>query len=87
MTDPSPMIDSSLISLLDDYAMNSMLALMQVYAPEEWPENNEEAIKWCDWVSRRSYFMAASMMDARHNFHAVLAEVQQEMLEKKESND
>lgn len=80
------MTDPSLVSLLDDYAMNSMLALMQVYAPEEWPENDDEAIKWCDWVSQRSYFMAASMMDARHNFHAVLTQVQ-EMLEKKESND
>lgn len=85
MTDPS--LELSLVSLLDDYAMNSMIALMQIYAPEEWPEDGDEAVEWCDWVSERSYFMAASMMDARHRFHSVLSEVQKEMLEKKENND
>ncbi len=80
------MTDPSLVSLLDDYAMNSMLALMQVYAPDKWPKDEDEAMEWCDWVSSFSYVMAASMMDARHNFHAVLAEVQQEMLSKKESD-
>jgi hypothetical protein len=85
MTDPS--LEPSPVNLLDNYAMNSMVALMQIYAPEEWPEDGDKAVKWCDWVSSRSYFMAASMMDARHNFHAVLAEVQREMLENKESED
>jgi hypothetical protein len=77
------MTDLSLVTLLDDYAMNSMIALMQIYAPEEWPKDADEAIEWCDWVSSRSYFMAASMMEARHKFHDVLTEVQQEKQEEK----
>ena len=81
------MTDPSLVALLDDYAMNGMIALMQIYAPEEWPADEDKAIAWCDWVSQRSYMMAASMMDARHQFHAVLAAVQQEMLETKEDHD
>jgi hypothetical protein len=85
MTNPS--LEPSLVDLLDNYAMNSMVALMQIYAPEEWPEGGDDAVEWCDWVSSRSYFMASSMMDARHKFHAVLTSVQQEMLEKKESDD
>ena len=64
--------DHSLSALLDDYAMNAMLALMQVYAPEEWPENHGDADKWCDFISTRSYYMAAAMMDARSTFHNVL---------------
>jgi len=80
------MTDPSLVTLLDDYAMNSMIALMQIYAPEEWPSDTDEAIEWCDWISSRSYFMAASMMDARHKFHGVLMEVQQEKQEE-EAND
>ena len=64
--------DSSLTALLDDYAMNAMIALMQVYAPEEWPEEQEKADKWCDFISTRSYCMAAAMMDARHQFHGIV---------------
>ena len=67
--------DPSLTTLLDDYAMNAMLALMQVYAPGEWPVEHDDADKWCDFISTRSYYMAAAMMDARHTFHSVLAEV------------
>lgn len=64
--------DPSLTTLLDDYAMNAMVALMQVYAPEEWPKEHDDADKWCDFISTRSYYMAASMMDARSSFHNVL---------------
>jgi len=67
--------DPSLTALLDDYAMNAMIALMQVYAPEEWPEGQEKADKWCNFISTRSYYMAAAMMDARHKFYSVLAQV------------
>ena len=70
--------DPSLTSLLDDYAMNAMLALMQVYAPEEWPKEHEDADKWCDFISTRSYYMAAAMMDARSSFHNVLLDVAKE---------
>ena len=66
------MSDPSLTSLLDDYAMNAMVALMQVYAPEEWPKEHDDADKWCDFISTRSYYMAAAMMDARSSFHNVL---------------
>ena len=52
------MTDPSLVTLLDDYAMNSMIALMQIYAPEEWPADKDEAIKWCDWICTRSYFIS-----------------------------
>jgi hypothetical protein len=52
--------------LLDDYAMNAMVALMQVYAPEEWPKEHDDADKCpCDFISTRSYYMAAAMIDAR----------------------
>ena len=64
--------DPSLTTLLDDYAMNAMVALMQVYAPAEWPKEHEDADKWCDFISTRSYYMAAAMMDARSSFHNVL---------------
>ena len=64
--------DPSLTALLDDYAMNAMVALMQVYAPAEWPKEHEDADKWCDFISTRSYYMAAAMMDARSSFHNVL---------------
>jgi hypothetical protein len=64
--------DPSLTTLLDDYAMNAMVALMQVYAPEEWPVEHDDADKWCDFISTRSYYMAAAMMDARSTFHSVL---------------
>jgi hypothetical protein len=70
--------DTSLTTLLDDYAMNAMLALMQVYAPEEWPKEHEDADKWCDFISTRSYYMAAAMMDARSSFHNVLLDVAKE---------
>jgi hypothetical protein len=70
--------DTSLTTLLDDYAMNAMLALMQVYAPEEWPEEHKSADKWCDFISTRSYYMAAAMMDARSSFHNVLLDVARE---------
>jgi hypothetical protein len=70
--------DTSLTTLLDDYAMNAMLALMQVYAPEEWPKEYEDADKWCDFISTRSYYMAAAMMDARSSFHNVLLDVAKE---------
>lgn len=68
------MTDSSFASLLDNYAMNGMLALMQVYAPEEWPEDDQKAKKWCNWISKCSYFMALSMMTARHELHSALTE-------------
>jgi hypothetical protein len=67
--------EPSLSALLDDYAMNAMLGLMQIYALDEWPEGHEAADEWCDFISTRSYYMAASMMDARHRFHSVLTEV------------
>jgi hypothetical protein len=70
--------DTSLTTLLDDYAMNAMLALMQVYAPEEWPKEHEDADKWCDFISTRSYYMAAAMMDARSSFHNVLLDFAKE---------
>jgi hypothetical protein len=70
--------DPSLTTLLDDYAMNAMLALMQVYAPEEWPKEHEDADKWCDFISTRSYYMAAAMMDARSSFHNVLLDFAKE---------
>jgi hypothetical protein len=70
--------DTSLTTLLDDYAMNAMLALMQVYAPEEWPKEHEDADKWCNFISTRSYYMAAAMMDARSSFHNVLLDVAKE---------
>lgn len=41
-------LETTLVNLLDDYAMNSMVALMQIYAPEEWPEDGDEAVEWCD---------------------------------------
>lgn len=66
------MTDPSLLSLLDDYAINSMIALMQVYAPEEWPEDVDKATSWCEWISERSYLVAASMVAARNNVHATL---------------
>lgn len=67
--------DPSLTSLLDDYAMNAMVALMQAYAPEEWPVEHDDADKWCDFIATRSYYMATAMMDARHMLHKVLVEV------------
>lgn len=67
--------DPSLTALLDDYAMNAMLALMQVYAPEEWPAEHEATDEWCDFISTRSYYMATAMLDARHTLHKVLDEV------------
>lgn len=67
--------DPSLTALLDDYAMNAMLALMQVYAPEEWPAEHDDADKWCDFISTRAYYMATAMLDARHTLHSVLTEV------------
>ena len=70
--------DPSLTTLLDDYAMNAMLALMQVYAPAEWPEEHGDADKWCDFISTRSYYMAAAMMDARSSFHNVLIDLAKE---------
>jgi len=70
--------DPSLTALLDDYAMNAMVALMQVYAPEEWPKEHGEADKWCDFISTRSYYMAAAMMDARSSFHNVLLDFAKE---------
>ena len=70
--------DPSLTSLLDDYAMNAMVALMQVYAPEEWPKEHDDADKWCDFISTRSYYMAAAMMDARSSFHNVLIDCAKE---------
>ena len=70
--------DPSLTSLLDDYAMNAMVALMQVYAPEEWPKKHDDADKWCDFISTRSYYMAAAMMDARSSFHNVLIDLAKE---------
>ena len=70
--------DPSLTALIDDYAMSAMAALMQVYAPEEWPKGHEEADKWCDFISTRSYYMAAAMMDARSSFHSVLLDLEKE---------
>jgi hypothetical protein len=70
--------DPSLTTLLDDYALNAMLALMQVYAPEEWPAEHDDADKWCDFISTRSYYMAAAMMDARSSFHNVLIDLAKE---------
>ena len=67
--------DVSLTTLLDDYAMNAMAALMQVYAPEDWPKEHDDADKWCDFIATRSYYMAAAMMDARRTLHSVLDEV------------
>jgi hypothetical protein len=64
-----------LSTLLDDYAINAMLGLMQIYALDEWPEGCEAADEWCDFISTRSYYMAAAMMDARHQFHSVLTKV------------
>lgn len=75
------MTDPSLISLLDDYAINSMIALMQVYAPEEWPEDVDKATSWCEWISARSYLVAASMVAARNNVHATLMQSYQEEVE------
>lgn len=70
--------DPSLTILLDDYAMNAMLALMQMYAPAEWPKEHDDADKWCDFISTRSYYMAAAMMDARSSFHNVLIDLAKE---------
>ena len=70
--------DLSLTTLLDDYAMNAMVALMQVYAPTEWPKEHDDADKWCDFISTRSYYMAAAMMDARSSFHNVLIDCAKE---------
>ena len=70
--------DPSLTSLLDDYAMNAMVALMQVYAPEESPKDHDDANEWhnwCNFISTRSYYMATAMIDARSKLHSVLAEV------------
>jgi hypothetical protein len=73
--------DPSLTTLLDDYAMNAMVALMQVYEPEESPKDHDDANEWCDWcdfISTRSYYMAAAMMDARSSFHNVLIDCAKE---------
>ena len=64
-----------LAQLLDEYALTSMMALINAYAPEEWPVERENADQWCDFIAKTSYHMAASMMDARSTFHDALAAV------------
>ena len=64
-----------LAQLLDEYALTSMMALVNAYAPEEWPVERENADQWCDFIAKTSYYMAASMMDARTTFYDALAAV------------
>ena len=64
-----------LAQLLDEYALTSMMALINAYAPEEWPIEQENADRWCDFIAKTSYYMAASMMDARSTLHDALAAV------------
>lgn len=65
----------TLSQLLDECALNSMMALINAYAPEEWPIEQENADQWCDFIAKTSYYMAASMIDARSTFHDALAAV------------
>lgn len=66
-----------LAQLLDEYALTSMMALINAYAPEEWPIEQENADRWCDFIAKTSYYMAASMMDARSTFYDALAAVEE----------
>lgn len=72
---PAEQVPYTLSQLLDEYALNSMMALVNAYAPEEWPIEQENADKWCDFIAKTSYYMAASMMDARSTFYDALAVV------------
>ena len=67
-----------LAQLLDEYALTSMMALINAYAPEEWPIERENADQWCDFIAKTSYYMAASMMDARSTFYDALAAVEEQ---------
>ena len=72
---PAEQMPFPLAQLLDEYALTSMMALINTYAPEEWPIEQENADQWCDFIAKTSYYMAASMMDARSTFHDALAAV------------
>lgn len=59
------MTNPSLSNLLDDYALNAMMAFMQLYAPAEWPGDPDEQNKCCIDIAYRSYHMATAMLEAR----------------------
>ena len=64
---------ASLSTLLDDYAMNAMLAFMQLYAPAELPGKSEEMDRFCLDIALRSYNMAVAMLEARTSLHGAIA--------------
>lgn len=72
---PAEQVPYTLSQLLDECALSSMMALVNAYAPEEWPIEQEKADQWCDFIAKTSYYMAASMMDARSTFYDALAAV------------
>ncbi len=72
---PAEQMPYTLSQLLDECALSSMMALVNAYAPEEWPIEREKADQWCDFIAKTSYYMAASMMDARSTFYDALAAV------------
>ena len=75
---PTGQTPYSLLQLLDECALTSMMSLVNAYAPEEWPIERENADQWCDFIAKTSYYMAASMMDARSTFYDALAAVEEQ---------
>lgn len=76
MTKPETIpCDSSLIDLVDDFALHAMSALVASYAPETLPEDQETLDNWCDGIASSAYYMAIAMMDARHRAHTALAQL------------
>lgn len=66
------MTNHSLSTLLDDYALNAMMAFMQLYAPAEWPGDPDDQDKCCRDIACRSYYMAAAMLEARTVLHGAI---------------
>ena len=63
---------SSLSDILDSCALTAMGQLIAIYAPEKLDIIEGGAV--FDDIARISYYMAATMMDARSTYHEILLE-------------
>ena len=74
-----------LSGLMDDFAINAMAQLIHIYAPEKLDIKEGGAV--FDDIARISYYMAATMMDARSTYHEILLEQGAKEAAQKEESD
>ena len=65
------------VDLTDDFAINAMVQLIQIYSPEDTGDK-EEMVLWCEAIASTAYLMAGAMMNARSILHKAMIEDSQD---------